>query len=893
MPVVEVSCPACGAKLKAPEDRAGKKGKCKKCGNIFRIPGAPPVGSGSTPPARELSESTIPSLPDELDEVPMAAAVEDDTVRLAPPTPPVDDEKPVGDEKTEIMPPPSRANPAPAPKPAFGSAKTSSAPKDSPTPAKAPKSPPAATPKAPASKPVPTPVSVTPSPAKPAPPSAPVTPPSAKPAPEMLSLDEVHMPPEENHPAPAQASAAPFSFDAAVKAAKPNNSEKSTPKADGLKGDKPEKEESKQKNKKDTPPPAVAVPVAVPAESDNPFAFSETPEPSVKATKPQPSAPKHEEEPKAKKKRNDDTPAPVIASDNPFAFADAPATPIPPKREDEEPTSTKKPREEEQSAAQAPASDEPFGFEFNTAATVTDKPGKSKRPDEGEPDDFEGPAKPRYSRPGEQGGTNKTLLLTGAVAAIALALGIAAIVMSVIKNREAEQSQREQEEQEKKEEPPTTPPAPTPDPPKNDPKGKVDPKTKTPDPKLKDPDPKPKPPDPVPISKLPMLKLPGNLRAFNVGSLPADPKPVDKPKAGVVIDSPFASVKRVFPPYDPVTGDTHVLVQTSPGKGGSGEKLSLDTYSASSGKRNARIGYGGDGQAVPICDLRASAEGVRFLAAVGGKLHVWNVDEEKKLAEGVDPYSMMPEHQKAGLAAAFFSIDLNQIVTVSTAGAVHLFELPTQRVISTFIPPNGIPGKVSLGRSVAVAEGGGSVVMVVGGVIYQVRSAPDLEVIRKHDLNGEVGRSLAIAASGSPGKIIYAFETDADKKKEKAVLGWTQGAAQPIIYRWQDALGEPLGATWAEDSMGGVRTARGAVWFIDDNMAKFTPLVSTQSAGVDSLHMGDGRGYWYVLQHPMNAKQSTLVLLSVPFDDFSEFRKSYPANQPLRAVRISNTGLAK
>src|SRR5207253_3738947 len=43
MPVVEVACPGCGAKLKAPDNMAGKKAKCKKCGKGFRIPGPPPA----------------------------------------------------------------------------------------------------------------------------------------------------------------------------------------------------------------------------------------------------------------------------------------------------------------------------------------------------------------------------------------------------------------------------------------------------------------------------------------------------------------------------------------------------------------------------------------------------------------------------------------------------------------------------------------------------------------------------------------------------------------------------------------------------------------------------------------------------------------------------------
>src|SRR5438067_13429617 len=40
MAVLEVACPGCKAGLKAPDNMAGKKARCKKCGTSFVIPGA-------------------------------------------------------------------------------------------------------------------------------------------------------------------------------------------------------------------------------------------------------------------------------------------------------------------------------------------------------------------------------------------------------------------------------------------------------------------------------------------------------------------------------------------------------------------------------------------------------------------------------------------------------------------------------------------------------------------------------------------------------------------------------------------------------------------------------------------------------------------------------------
>ena len=40
---IDVACEACGARFKAPDAAAGKKGKCKKCGAVIAVPVPEPV----------------------------------------------------------------------------------------------------------------------------------------------------------------------------------------------------------------------------------------------------------------------------------------------------------------------------------------------------------------------------------------------------------------------------------------------------------------------------------------------------------------------------------------------------------------------------------------------------------------------------------------------------------------------------------------------------------------------------------------------------------------------------------------------------------------------------------------------------------------------------------
>ncbi|MBN9119825.1 MAG: hypothetical protein J0I06_11810, partial [Planctomycetes bacterium] len=694
MPVVEVSCPNCGTKFKAPDNMAGKKARCKKCNTAFRIPGVPL--------AESVGDADVP-VADLIDEGPSAVPPAKSAAAL-PSADAFDFGKPAA--KPAPAPPaaksaPSGPVPAPPARPAFGTAKAEAAPK--PAPAK------------PAPAPAP--------PAKPAA-AAPAARPPSK-SPEPLPLDDE--PP---------------------------------------------------------PPRPAAPPEPAPAADADPFAFSEEP------ARPAKSKRRDEDEDAPRKKRRDE---------------DEDERPAKSKRRDEDAPKKKRRDEDEDerpAKSKAPADDEPYNPFANYPSDPEPEPEKKSkkrradddedpkarktRGDEGDEDES---AKPRYRRPDERGGS-KILLIVGALGAFALGLGVVAAVVYIKNNRKPPEAEVKKDEK-KEEPPPVVPPdPPRPDAPKVDPKAepskvepKVDPKV---EPKPKDKvDPKAEPPkvepvrpkDPGPTRAT--IALPPNLKTFSVAGLPAKPSQADRPRGGGTLDAPAAGVRRVFPPFDK-TADTCVLVQTSAPLMGKGEKLVLDSYGPSGNRvPDARIEYDGDGSPDPIADLYASGDGAHFLAAVDGKLHVWALADKKKLADGLDPYADKPEHAKAGLAAAFLTTKPGVVVTVSTAGAVHLYDVLNRKTVSEFVPPNGAPGRVALGRSAAKAGGNGSVAVAVGGVLYQLEAKEGLRELRKYDLTGDVGRSLGLAVSGTPGRLLYAFETAPDKsgKKDLAVFGLPLGDA--------------------------------------------------------------------------------------------------------------------
>ena len=104
------------------------------------------------------------------------------------------------------------------------------------------------------------------------------------------------------------------------------------------------------------------------------------------------------------------------------------------------------------------------------------------------------------------------------------------------------------------------------------------------------------------------------------------------------------------------------------------------------------------------------------------------------------------EYKKAGLAAIYFTSDPGHFVTVSTAGAIHLFRTADRKQLGEFIPPQRPPISLAAGKNLSADEVRASVVLAAGGVIYQVSTAAPLSVAWKLDLGEEARQSRGIAA---------------------------------------------------------------------------------------------------------------------------------------------------
>lgn len=889
MPVV-VFCPACGAKLQAPENKIGKKAKCSKCHTSIRIPGPVPSGETTPPP----TAGTIPvSAEDEATEVMMAEPVDDDsTIPVAAPVP---------------TPAPSSiptAVPAAEAKPAKEAVAKPAKEKDKPAKEKEATAKPA---KEVAEKPAKEKDKDVARPAK-------ENDAEAKPAKDKEAVAKSAKDVKEAEELPSN----PFDFSKLETPAAPAKSNSNPPKATPAK-----------------PEPATPVPVAKAkpaAPAAAPATLAATPAPAKTASKTAAEAlPAVAPVPAAKPKATES------ATADPFARIESPSTDEKPakskkRREDEEEkekeTSTKrrddkndkdeepskKDEDESHEHKAASGADEPYNPFANYESGTGEQPAfenpwddkKSKKKGDKNPkdkkkkgdrdEDDEG-AKPRYVQP-QKGKMGLIIAGTAVIGLIALGLGIAALVVFTKQQRDAAQARLEKEkekerEKEKKEEPPAEPggPAnPPADPKQKEPEPK--PPEKNPDPKQKDLNPKEKNPE----SGRPLVSF-TKLKTFTVGTPNAKAELADKPPKGGVMDLtlPSGTIRRVFPPAKLGTDDTVVLVQSAPAVNGVGEKLAIEFFGPAGNRvLGDRVEYPGDDVTTPIADYTIKDKKAYFLAKIDGKLHVWSISDKSKIADGINPYAEKPEHEKFGLAAAFFSPDPNRVVLVSSAGTVLLYDLTTKKAVNERILPNGTIGRVSLGRSVVKAEGGASIGLAVAGVLYQVKADPTLEVMRKYDLGGDVDRSIGLALSGTPGRILYVCETTVDGKKEKVAMGLQLGdEAKPIIYRFPSAtVGDPKGVLWADDTFGGVVTERGVVWFVDHEK-KFLPILMTQPTA-PGQYFGDDKYFWYVMPNPKKEKDKSSILVALsPFEGFPDYVKISEANQPLKAARIDEKGLSK
>jgi hypothetical protein len=271
---------------------------------------------------------------------------------------------------------------------------------------------------------------------------------------------------------------------------------------------------------------------------------------------------------------------------------------------------------------------------------------------------------------------------------------------------------------------------------------------------------------------------------------------------------------------------------------------------------------------------------------------VWNLADRTKALEGFDPYADKPIHKKAGLAAIYIPSNSKNFLTVSTAGAMHLFEIDTKKQIGEYIPENGTPGRIVQGKNIAAEESRSSVAVAIGGFIHQVRTL-DLKLSWKLELRGEAGRSFGLSVAGTPGRIAYAFETDADNKKERAIL-FCQPNGEPTLFRWQDSAGEPVSVNWSGTECTVVGTTRGVVWFQYDSEGKiFTPLAMAEVPNNKGFHETTERAHWYLIANPKDPAKSLMLELAIPIANLLNYLNLAAAKQPLDTLRLDSKGLWK
>ena len=529
---------------------------------------------------------------------------------------------------------------------------------------------------------------------------------------------------------------------------------------------------------------------------------------------------------------------------------------------------------------------DPFAFSAETAALPAPDTAKAKGPAAGEPASPKkakavAPRRPAREKSTSGGGAKRVLMLA-AVVVLAAGGGVAATVFYFNGQKGGEVAKADAEPRPVA---PATPAAPkdeakgTPD---AEPQAKGTPKKPAGPKDPADPAPKATPPGP----KGEKFALPPAARPVAVQKAADAPAVFQAPAgAALAVEAPFAAVRRVFPPTRKDV-DPAVLWQSKTPFQGFGEKLTLTLFSAQSGKavKGALLEIEGDAAPDPVCDLAATGD--LFAHAAGGKVTVWNVKTRAKLLDGFDPYAAKPDHKAAKLAAVYLTDPPDRLVTVSTAGAVHVWEVGTKKAVGEFVPPKAAAGRVAAGRGVAIDPIRQAVAVAVGGVIHLVSTKAPVGGKPLADLDGDVGRSLALSLSDT-GKVLYAFETDDNGKKEQAVAEARPGG-KPQFYRWPAEAGEPVAAGWGEDTFAAVHSATGAsVWFASEG--EFRPLAVARAAGEQARYRAAGR-LWVVLPDPADAKKSLAVAFALPPDGLVD---PLATERPVVTVRVSEKGLSK
>src|SRR5262249_2712410 len=143
----------------------------------------------------------------------------------------------------------------------------------------------------------------------------------------------------------------------------------------------------------------------------------------------------------------------------------------------------------------------------------------------------------------------------------------------------------------------------------------------------------------------------------------------------------------------------------------------------------------------------------------------------------------------------------------------------------------------------------------------------------------------------TPGRVALAFETEANKKRQRALL-LCLPKEKPAFFTWPEAAGEPAGAGWAGANFAVVATTRGAVWVESAHKPSPPRALAGVPAG-KGLPATTEQAHWYLVPDSADAAKSVLVELALPPEGLLDFRGAAEARQPLYTVRLDDTGMSK
>jgi hypothetical protein len=385
----------------------------------------------------------------------------------------------------------------------------------------------------------------------------------------------------------------------------------------------------------------------------------------------------------------------------------------------------------------------------------------------------------------------------------------------------------------------------------------------------------------------PLLGLPPG-DAISFEPMGVKPEGVQGPEGVLAVEVEFPAVRRVFPPLRP-DADPAILWQSAPGFQGFGEKLTLDLFSPQTGRRVSRLVLEGDNSPDPLCDLSVDANLFAHAHGKTGKVSVWNTRDGRKVLDSFEPYAGKPDDSRAGLAAIYLTEPPDRLATVSTAGAVHVWDVASKNLLGEYVPLKAAPGSVAAGKNLCLAPGRQSIVLLLGGTLYKVEVRAKVAGSVVAELGGEVIQPLGLAAS-SDGRVVFAFATETNGKPEKAVMALVPDG-NPTFHRWPDKIGDPISAGWCGDDLAMVATSRGgAVWFEAEGKT-FRPLALITTPQDRAIHVA-AESHWSLLPDPTAPKLSVLVEYAEPERGLVD-PLATGSKRPAPTLRLDDKGLFK